>query len=368
MKFNVEKAEIVSALQSLQRVVANRTTLPILSNVQIEAVKADDGKQGLVLTSTDLDLFMRMRIPAEVMEAGAVTLPARRLCDVVRAVESQSIAFSVNDKFTASIAAGDSSYRIMGLSSEDFPIYPQPKPEQKVVVSQAALSGLLNQVRFAASKDETRYVLNGVLLRLAKDELVAVSTDGRRLAKSVVALPGSELTVDMIVPSRSVDALLSVLQAEGDVEIAPAAGNVEFLLGDVKLHTKLIEGTFPNFNQVIPNECKERVAVKRQELIGAIRRASLMASAKSPSVKMTFGENKLSINANTTEVGEAREDLVLDYKGKELSIGMNPGYLADCLSVLTEDEVALNLIDGLSPMVVKSGAQFLYVVMPLRLT
>jgi DNA polymerase-3 subunit beta len=216
-------------------------------------------------------------------------------------------------------------------------------------------------------------VLNGIFISLKDGKMTLVATDGRRLALVDEEVDLSEKSSgEFIVPAKAVNELVRLLQATGDVEIKFGENQASFALKDDKgfsvlLITKLIEGNYPNYKQVIPGEAKERIALVREELQAALRRAELMTSEKANSVRLTFGKNLLTITANSPEVGEARETIAINYKGKELAIAFNPRYLIDPLTALAEDEVFFELIDELSPGVLKINGPFLYVVMPMRL-
>lgn len=233
---------------------------------------------------------------------------------------------------------------------------------------------MLEKTSFAISTDESRYVLNGVFFSLKDHKMTMVATDGRRLALVDEEVEISEKSQgDFIIPAKAVNELNRLLQEKGDVEINFSENQAAFRLKDDKgfsvlVLTKLIEGNYPNYRQVIPSETKERVPLVREEFLHALRRAEIMTSEKANSVKLTFSKNNLAITANSPEVGEARESLAVNYKGKEIAIAFNPKFLIEPLNALTEDEVFFELMDELSPGVLKINGPFLYVVMPMRLS
>ena len=227
----------------------------------------------------------------------------------------------------------------------------------------------LRKTAFAISTDETRYVLNGILFTFKEGKLTMVATDGRRLALVDLELEfprGQE--VDVIVPVKCVTELQRLLGDEGELKMNVGENLVGFDVNGKVLGSKLIEGNYPNYKQVIPPEAKERVTIERELLLTAVRRVSLLSSDKSNSVKLIFTKNNLEITANTPEVGEARESLAINFKGKDMSIAFNPGFLQDPLRNLTDDEVHIDLIDEMSPGVIKIGTPFLYVLMPMRIS
>jgi DNA polymerase-3 subunit beta len=256
----------------------------------------------------------------------------------------------------------------MGLPEEEFPQFPKTDGGKTLKLEQATLRDLLKKTTYAVSTDETRYVLNGVLMSFKADKLTVVATDGRRLAlveRDLEVPKGAEC--ELIIPTKAVGELQRLLGDSGDVSLSVSENQIICSLGDAVLASKLIEGTYPNFRQVIPTEVKERVPLEREMLLAALHRASILASEKSQSVKLNFAKNTLTITATTPEVGEAKETLSINYKGKELTIAFNPQYLMDPLRNLDADEVFLELTDELSPGVIKVNEPFLYVLMPMRL-
>ena len=233
---------------------------------------------------------------------------------------------------------------------------------------------MLKKTSFAISTDEARYVLNGIFISLKDHKMTMVATDGRRLALVDEEVDVTEKNQgEFIIPAKAVNELNRLLQDKGEVEMKYAENQAGFTLkdgkgGSVLIITKLIEGNYPNYRQVIPGETKERIALPREEFLHALRRAEIMTSEKANSVKLAFGKNNLAITANAPEVGEARESIAVNYKGKEMAIAFNPKYLIDPLNALAQDEVFIELIDELSPGVLKINGPFLYVVMPMRLS
>jgi DNA polymerase-3 subunit beta len=280
----------------------------------------------------------------------------------------------VDEKHTCAIRSGTSFYRINGLSADEFPPRQEFKEDKKVVVPQETLKSMMKKTSFAMSSDESRYVLNGIFFSLKDHKMVMVATDGRRLALADEEADVSDKSQgEFIVPSKAVNELNRLLQDKGDVEIRYAENQASFTLRDEKgasilIITKLIEGNYPNYRQVIPSETKERVVLGREEFLHALRRAEIMTSEKSNSVKLSFGKNKLEITANSPEVGEAKETIAINYKGPDMAIAFNPRYMIDPLNALANDEVFFELIDELSPGVLKINGPFLYVVMPMRLS
>src|SRR5256885_10334572 len=369
MNLTITKEQIISGLQSVQNVVSTRTTLPILSNVLLRA----EGEK-LEFTATDLDVTVVCGAEAKIKKPGASTVPVKRLFGIVRELGNSEIDLEVDEKHVCSIRSGPSFYRINGLSADEFPPLPKFKDEKKVVLPQETVRAMLKKTSFAISTDESRYVLNGIYLNLKDHKMTMVATDGRRLALVDEEVDVSDANQgEFIVPAKAVTELNRLLQDKGEVEIRYAENQASFMLKDEKgssvlIVTKLIEGNYPNYKQVIPGETKERISLVREEFLHALRRAEIMTSEKSNSVKLNFGKNKLEITANSPEVGEAKETMAVNSKGPEKAIAFNPKYMIDPLNALANDEVFIELIDELSPGVLKINGPFLYVVMPMRLS
>ena len=369
MNLTIAKEQILNGLQAVQNVVSTRTTLPILSNVLMRA----EGDR-LEFTATDLDVTIACSVEAKVKKGGASTVPVKKLFGIARELGGTEIELEVDEKNVSNVRSGPSFFKIHGLGADEFPPVQKMKEDKKVVLPQATVRGMLRKTSFAMSTDESRYVLNGIFLSLKDHKLTMVATDGRRLALVEEEVDvGEKSQGEFIIPAKAVNELNRLLQEKGDVEIKFSENHAAFALKDEKgqsilILTKLIEGNYPNYRQVIPSEAKERVTFMREELLHALKRAEIMTSEKANSVKFTFGKNNLAITANSPEVGEARESLAINYKGKEMAVAFNPKYVIDPLSALGDDEVYLELIDELSPGVLKIKGAFLYVVMPMRLS
>ncbi len=369
MNLTITKEQIINGLQAVQNVVSSRTTLPILSNVLLRA----EGER-LEFTATDLDVTVACSVEAKVKKAGATTVPVRKLFGIVRELSGGELDLEVDDKNVCSVRSGTSFYKIHGIGADEFPPLPKFKDDKKVTLTQETTKSMLGKTSFAISTDESRYVLNGVFISLKDHKMTVVATDGRRLALADEEVEITEKSQgEFIIPAKAINELNRLLQEKGDVEIKFGENQAAFKLKDdqgfsILVLTKLIEGNYPNYRQVIPGETKERVPLAREEFLHALRRAEIMTSEKANSVKLTFSKNSLAITANSPEVGEARESLAVNYKGKEIAIAFNPKFLIEPLNALTEDEVFFELTDELSPGVLKINGPFLYVVMPMRLS
>jgi DNA polymerase-3 subunit beta len=369
MKIVISKDQISLGLQAVQNIVGSRTTLPILSNVLLRT-----RENKLELTATDLDVTIACAVNAEVKVAGEVTVPVKKLYGIIRELTASEIELEVDDRNACLLHAGASEYKINGLGAEEFPTLPVFKEENSVQIKQEKIKTMLRRTSYAVSSDETRYVLNGIFISLKDQKMTMVATDGRRLAladEDVELSTGNH--AEFIVPTKAINELSRLLQTNGDLAIRVKENQASFTLTDDKgfsilIITKLVEGNFPNYRQVIPAESRERIGIMREELLQALRRAEIMTSEKANSVKLSFTKNNLSITANTPDVGEAKESIALNYKGKDVAIAFNPGYMMEPLKALDTDEVFLELTDELSPGVIKINGPFLYVIMPMRMS
>src|SRR5438045_1433104 len=305
MKFSVTKEKLLEGLQQVQNVVSTRTTLPILSNVLLQA-----GEDQIHLTTTDLDVGVRGSCEAHVDKAGATTLPARRLFNIIRELPSSEIQVDVDGKNAASIRSGQSFFKILGLPEVEFPPLPKFEDAKVVTIRQKDLRDGLRKTSYAISTDETRYVLNGLLFSLKKNKLTLVATDGRRLAivDIEVEIPRSQEAARH-VPTKAVTELQRLLTDEGDVKVSVSSGQIAFDLNKTLLVSKLIEGNYPNYKQVIPGYAKERVTLERETFLNQLRRVSLLACDKSNAIKLNFTNNNTYITANTPDAAEANESL-----------------------------------------------------------
>ena len=363
MKFTVIRSKFLEGLLTVQNVVSSKGTLQILSNALIHV----ENNQ-MVITTTDLDISMRCVIPCEVDKPGSTTLPIRRVVSMMKELNEGNVTIQVAEDDEAKFQSGSSFFRIIGLPTRDFPPIPATEGKFCYRIDQGVLKEMLRKTSYAASLDETRRVLNGVLMAFKDNKLTMVATDGRRLAlvDHEVEFP-EQAETEMILPTKAVNELMRVLLNEGEVKIYAQKNQVVFEMGTTIMSSKLVDGVYPNYRQVIPGGCDERVTLEREELLRAVRRVSVMTTDKSNAIRLTFSANQLIINITSQEVGEGRETIPVKYAGKEISIVFNPEYVMDPLKNMDDDEVYFELSDGHSPALLKCSVPFLYVLMPLRL-
>lgn len=364
MKFRISKEAFLDGLQKVQHVVSSRTTLPILSNVLLVA---KDGR--LQFTTTDLDVGITGSVEAQIDKEGATTLPAKRLVSIVRELPASEVEVSVDAKNHASIRSGPSFFKIIGLSDTEFPPLPDFANAKEFKIPQNVMRDGLRKTSYSISTDETRYVLNGIFTSFRDGKMTLVATDGRRLAMvdADLEFPASHET-DVIIPSKAVQELQRLLGDSGDVVVKLSDSQISFTIGDSLLCSKLIEGNYPNYRQVIPGDSNERVVIGREALLETVRRVSLLSSDKSNSVKLVFSENRIEVTANSPDVGEAQESMDVIYQGPPMQIAFNPEFLQAPLRNLDTNDVYLDLIDEMSPGVLRIEGTFLYVLMPMRVT
>jgi DNA polymerase-3 subunit beta len=364
MKLTIEKDVLLEALQKVQSIVGQRSTLPILSNVLLKA----EGDT-ISLTTTDMEVCVKTAAAAEIKEEGGTTLPARRFFSICRELPGGSVEIEVDAKDVATIRCGPSFFKLVGLPEEEFPPLPEFEEGKVYTIDQDVFKDMLQKVGYAASTDETRYILNGALLCFKDEKLTVVATDGRRLALVEQEVEFSEdAEASLVVPTKTLNELIKTLGDEGVLRIRVAATQIAFDFDRILIISKLIEGTYPNFQQVIPSQCEERVAIDRETILNAVRRVSLLTDDQTASIRLTFGKNKLELVTNSPEIGEARETIPVKYEGKEISIAFNPGFLMAPLRHLDSDEIFFELSDELSPGVIKTSVPFLYVLMPIRVS
>ena len=373
MKFKINQDHFSNGLQQVLNVVATRSTMPILSNVLIEA------QEGYIsLTTTNLDLGIRCRIKADVEIPGGITLPVRKLATIVRELPQNDVFVEAGDNNQAKITSGGSLFKIMGINTEEFPPLPSFENRHVFELSQDEIVSMLKSVSYGQSTDENRYILNGVYFNFADEKLTLVATDGRRLALTALDTEISEdKTGSLILPAKTVAELERLLGKGEKVKIAFNDRQVAFeitideeasgLVDQLYLVSKIVEGNYPNYRQVIPKETEHRVKIERELMLECVNRAALVTSDKSHSVKLKLSKNLLEISGSSSEYGESHESMAIAYDGPEVQVAFNPQFLMEPLKALSKDEVFFEFKDELSPGLFKTLDNFICVIMPLRL-
>ena len=364
MKFKIIRSEFLNGLKSVQNIVAGKGSLPILQNVLLEA-----GNEELKMTTTDLDISIRSTCKCEVVEAGATTLPVKLLFNAITKVVEGEVEIEVDSNERASIKAGNARYKLVGMPEKEFPKLPSDEAAYMYSIPQSDFGEMLRKVSYAASQDDTRRTLKGVLLSFKNEKLTAVATDGRRLAliENEVEFP-KDAERDIVLPSKAVSELQRSLGGDGDIALILQKSQICFKLDTVMIYSKLIEDTYPNYRQVIPKETTEHIAVDRQLMLDALERASVMTMDEAHSTKLIFESGKLTVTSAASDIGEAKDVVPIKYAGEKIEIMFNPSFVMDPLKAIEDDEVTININDGHSPAVIKCSLPFLYVLMPLRIS
>ena len=348
MKFKVIRSKFIEGLKSVQNIVAGKGSLPILQNVMI------DGKgNSIKLTTTDLDISIKAEVECEVMEEGRTTLPVKLLfVSVMKAAEGE-VTVECDGQERATIKAGSARFKLQGMPAAEFPSIPEDGEAYMYTIPQATIREMLRKTAYAASQDDTRRTLKGVLMSFKDEKLTMVATDGRRLAlvENEVEFPKAA-EKDIVLPSKAVAELQRSLAAEGE---------------KVQIYSKLMDDTYPNYRQVIPKECAEQISIDRQLLLDALDRASVMTMDEAHSTKLIFDGNRLTVTSAASDIGEAKDEVPIKYAGEKIEIMFNPTYVMDPLKAIDDDEVTIGLNNGHSPAVIKCSIPFLYVLMPLRI-
>ncbi len=370
MKINTIKEELLKGIQTVQNAVSSKNTLPILSHVLLEAKKG-----GIFLTATDLEIGISMKVGGEVIEEGAITIPARKFSEIIKELPSQQpIYISVKKTQSITIESGKSYFRLVGLSKDDFPQLPDlqsinPKEIDIVKIPQKNLKNMIQLTAFAMSHDETRYVLNGILFNFKDKILKLVATDGRRLAviENEILVSGN-FRRDVILPMKTIQELSRNLTEEGEVIFYFKQNQLQINVGAINITSRLIEGEYPNYDQVIPKKIKEELKLGTQDFLQATRRASILTNQDSQSIKINLIKDRMIITKNTPDLGEVREEIEVNYKGGELTIGFNPVFLIDVLKNIEDESIHFGFIDPEKPAVIRCGENYTYIVLPMQVS
>lgn len=369
MKATIERATLLKSLGHVQSVVERRNTIPILSNVLIEA--ASDGS--IRLMATDLDLQVVEQVQAHVEVPGAITISAHTLFDIARKLPegSQVLLEAADGKML--IQAGRARFNLATLPRDDFPIIAEGELPTRFELPAETLKQIIDKTRFAISTEETRYYLNGIFLHVSDDPqpvLKAAATDGHRLARVTVPRPdGAEGMPDIIVPRKCIAELRKLLdEVEGSIGIALSASKIRFTLGNAILTSKLIDGTFPDYNRVIPTGNDKLLKIDPRSFEEGVDRVATIATEKTRAVKMALDKDKITLSVTSPENGTAAEEVPGDYNGDSFEIGFNARYLLDILGQIEGDTVDLHLADAAAPTLIKENdrSPALYVLMPMR--
>ena len=366
LRMQIEREALLGALTTTAGAISSKATLPILTNILIQAQAPDK----VIFVGTDLELGIKTSCEAQVSVEGAVTAPARKLYEIVKELPDGPIEVTVAKNNAINIKTSTVFFKIMGLGSEDFPKLPEPASDKAFEFEQGDLKRCLTLTSFAISRDEARYTLNGVLLIVRNKNARFVATDGKRLASvEVKGVAGGNIDLEIIIPSKTVAEIVKATsEGSGKAQILAAQNQILFQLGPTTIVSRLIEGRFPNFEQVIPKDEKTTARLKRADLFAALKRVSILTSQENQAVKLDFMKGKILISSRSPNLGEAKEDLTAEVSGGDLTIGFNPDYIVEALKNLDDDEVVLAMTEPDKPGLIKAGDGYLYVVMPMQLS
>jgi len=372
MIFTIEKEVFLKGLARIQGIVEKRNTIPILSNVLIEA-----DQDRIFLTATDLEVGMRSSYPAEIDKPGKITVSAKKVYEIIKELPEKKISFKAKENCWIEISCGKSVFNIVGLSSDEFPHFPEPDDTKMVPLSSYLLNEMVEKTYFSVSTDETKYNLNGILFKSEEENgkkiLRLVATDGHRLAMALRPIETGnieELSTGVIFPRKGIMELKKITEeTESNIKLGFMDNSAVVMKKDTVVVMRLVDGDFPDYTRVIPKNNDSIIQLPRDLFLHALKRMAILSSEKSKGVKIEFKKNLLEISSSNPEIGDAHEELEINYEGENMSIGFNARYMIDILQVLDEETVNLAVKDNLSPgLITPEGDDgFLAVVMPMRL-
>lgn len=379
MKIVCSKGELLQGVQTVQTAVSTKSTLPILSNFLLDVEKT-----AIKLTATDLEVGIHTLINGQIIKAGNITIPARKFAEIIRELPEEKVEIQSDDSSQITITCGKSHFLVNGLPKEDYPLLPEFQEEKAFQIDKITLEKMFKRTTFAASTDETRYVLNGVFFLVAKEKTTMVATDGRRLAyisAKSSTLSDSEASAknklsspvksQVIIPTKAVNQLIRLLSEtkEEVVKVSIAENQVGFKIKDTVLISRLIEGNFPNYEQVVPKAHKVQLKLKTKEFLQVTKRISLLVSEKAGSVKYNLERGTMKVSSVSPGLGSAEEEITTEYNGESLEIAFNPAYVLDALKAVDAEEVYFELTAPLNPTVIRpvGEEESFCVLMPMRI-
>ncbi|MDO8915043.1 MAG: DNA polymerase III subunit beta [Coriobacteriia bacterium] len=363
MRLSIARGELLDSLNVVTKALSSRTTLPILSGILISAVG-----DSVILQSTDLEISIKHTIGAGVEESGSVVMPGRLLAEVVRSLPEAAVHLETSSFDQVKVTCGTSSFVLRSLSPDDFPKFPEVSPGRKMVIPTATLTSLVRRVSRAVSRDEARPILTGILMVIEGTVLRVVATDSYRLAIAEAELPEPvEERIEVVVPGKALEEIPKLAGGAETVSMGIADNQIIFEFGSSVYVTRRIEGAFPNYRQLVPQDGETKVTVSRADLEGAAKRVSLLAQHNAP-LRVKVSDSTLTLSAQTQDVGEASEDLMVATEGEPIEIAFNHAFLVDGLASSDEENLAFVASSPLKPGVFRSttGEGFTYLIMPVR--
>lgn len=366
MKFIIEKEKILKELQIFQGILEKRSTMPILANILISVLE-----DRIEITGTDLEVGIKCHFPAKMYEKGVITISGKKLFEIVKSIsEGKEVVFEESNDLMMKISAGDSQFKVLCLSKEDYPPVPEPKFIKNIFLQGDKVREMIEKVYFSITQEQ-RYYLNGALMMLKNDTMELVSTDGHRLAYTSVSMDKMNLESEIkgIVSKKTLGELKKF--EDDSIEFDLDENNLFFRVGNRTLISRVIDGKFPNYEAVIPSDNKNIMIVSREEFADAIRRVSLLSTERSRGVKFNIEKDQLRLFSSSPEIGEAKDKVDIDYDGEQIEVGFNSQYLLDFLSIVKSDKVRFELKDENSAVLIKpennEEIEYKYVLMPMKI-
>ncbi len=364
MKLTVSKQQLLDRLSNIQNIVEKRNTMPILSHFLLDAAKG-----GSQITATDIETAIREPLEAEVEAEGVLCIPARKLFEIVRELDGD-VAIESEDSQWLRVGAGQSSFRLACLAPEEFPTWPLLEEAVEIKMDSPVLEQMIEKTIYSAGESDTRYTLNGLLFHMAGETLTVVGTDGHRMAMIESTMPQAVAEEQkVIVPRKTTSELRKFLDGDEQVSIAIGKNHILFKAAGMEFLARLIEGTYPNYSQVLPTNNEKKLIINRDGFIKALRRVSVMSRERSNAVKIEIEPSRLKLSSSNPDIGEASDEVAMSYEGEALTAGFNARYLLDVLQAMSSESVSFELQDQLSPTLLKEEGNESYrcVVMPMRI-
>ena len=368
MRFTITREKLQEGLTAVAASIPAKTTLPVLANILLETTE-----KGIRLSGTDLDIAVSTEVAADVETSGAITIPAKKLSEIARELPPSPVKMASSGEQRMTLDCGRSHFRLLGLPKDEFPSFPNIKFNESWRVRSGELQKLISHTSFAVSTEESRPILNGVLWELRPEQMRMVATNGHRLAKMQVPIKSSGMpSADLIVPPKALEQIRRLFPADEELEIARGENHLGFRSPFTAVYTRLIEGPYPNYEQVIPKDNDKYAIADKGALISALKRMSVIASDQTHRIRMSFNAGMVKFSVQTPDLGDAQDELPVRYEGDQLDIGFNASYLLEILRFMPTDEIRLTFraperAATLEPEQWNDPARYLCLVMPLRL-
>ena len=366
MRFTITREKLQEGLAAVTPAVPSKTTLPVLANLLIQTTD-----KGIRISGTDLDIAVSTEVTADVEAVGAITIPARKLSEIARELPAAPVRISATGDQRVTLECGRSKFKLLGLPKSEFPSFPAINFDKALKVPSGDLQKLVGHTAFAASTEESRPILNGVLWELRPDAMRMVATNGHRLAKMEVPVRGAK-KADLIIPPKALEQIRRLFAAEEELEVAQGENHLGFRSPFTSVYTRLIEGPYPSYDQVIPKDNDKVATLDRAALVGALKRMSVVASDQTHRIRLSFNTGMLKFSDSTPDLGEAQDEMPIRYDGDPMDIGFNAAYLLEILRYMPTDEVRMTFraperASTLEPDGWSDPAKYLCLLMPLRL-